>query len=124
MVSQYFTVVSVVAASSSTDFGCCRNSLIDRTLLDTVQNMAFCIVKDGVLDGKRRHIAAQNAAFRKSLSFQPYFRMPALALILSATAGPLFSHTLPGPLAFFRYFSVGVQLLRTVMPDEPSSVYR
>ena len=48
--------------------------------------------------------------------------IPALALMVSLTAGPLFSQLLQGPLAFFRYFSVGVQLLRTVMHDEPSSV--
>ena len=51
-----------------------------------------------------------------------YFSIPALLLILSLTAGPLFSHTLHGPLAFLRYFSVGVQLLRTVIHDDPSSV--
>ena len=51
-----------------------------------------------------------------------YFLMPALALMLSATIGPLFSHTLQGPLAFLRNFSAGVQLFLTVMHDEPSSV--
>lgn len=51
-----------------------------------------------------------------------YFSIPALLLILSLTSGPLFSHTLHGPLAFLRYFSVGVQLLRTVIHDDPSSV--
>ena len=51
-----------------------------------------------------------------------HFMIPAFALMESLTAGPLFSQMLHGPLAFFRYFSVGVQLFLTMMHDEPSSV--
>ena len=50
------------------------------------------------------------------------FWIPDFALMLSATAGPLFSHVLHGPLAFLRNFSAGVQLFLTVMQDDPSSV--
>ena len=47
---------------------------------------------------------------------------PARSRMTVSTCGPLFSHTFPGPFAFCRYFSPSVQLSRTVIKEEPSSV--
>ncbi|MNT29778.1 hypothetical protein D3C72_1655380 [compost metagenome] len=61
------------------------------------------------------------------LSFSRYWYggvSPAFCLIFWETFGPLFSHKLSGPLAFCRYFSLGVQLSLMVRYEDPSSVYR
>ncbi len=65
MVSSGFALNNVIAALTAIDFCLGLNLLTFSVLPSVLRNAAFCFVKDRLLYGKRRQIAARNAAFRK-----------------------------------------------------------